>query len=98
MIYAHTNMDTVSPCDTKLETKELEVKEVGIYAQTNETRQVLTEILFMLDQFKHEIRNYDVPEGAKNVEPTCFRDEVAYINTLAFAIKGDLSRLMDEFH
>ena len=97
MIYAHTNMDTVmdavSPCDIKHETKE-----VGIYDQTKETRQVLTEVLFMLDHFKREIRDYNVPEGERAIEPTCFRDEVSCINNLAFAIRGDLSRLMDEFH
>lgn len=93
MIYAHTNIGEVSPC------KEVkEVKEPGIYEQSKETRQILTEVLFMLDQFKREIRDYKIPEGEKALEPSCFRDEVSCINSLAFAIRGDLTRLMDEFH
>lgn len=93
MIYAHTHMNEVSTCN---EVKE--VKEPGIYEQTKETRQILTEVLFMLDQFKREIRDYKIPEGENAIEPSCFRDEVACINNLAFAIRGDLTRLMDEFH
>lgn len=98
MIYAHTNMNEVSPCTERTEEKT-EIKEVGIYGQLLETRQVLTEVLFMLDQFKREIRNYEeTPYCEKVLEPSCFRDEVGYVNSLAFAIKGDLARLIDEFH
>ena len=58
----------------------------------------MTEVLFMLNQFKREIRDYNIPEGENAIDPTCFRDEVASVNSLAFAIRGDLTRLMDEFH
>lgn len=95
MIYAHTNMDEVSSCNPT-EVK-LEVKEPGIFDQMKETRQCLTEVLFMLDQFKHEIRDHKIPTDEKAAEPTCFKDEVACVNSLAFAIKGDLHRLMAEF-
>lgn len=90
MIYAQT--------DTSSYDAKTEGKEPGIYEQTKETRQVLTEVLFMLDQFKREIRDYKIPEAERAADPTCFRDEVACINSLAFAIRGDLTRLTDEFH
>lgn len=96
MIYAHVNMDELSSCTINPETK-IEVKEPGIYEQTRETRQILTEVLFMLDEFKREVRDYKIPEGEKALEPTCFRDDVACIHQLALAIRGDLSRLMSEF-
>ncbi len=73
------------------------VKEPGIYEQTKETRQILTEVLFMLDEFKREIRDYKIPEGEKATDPVCFKDEVMLINSLALAIRGDLTRLIDEF-
>lgn len=96
MIYAHVNMDECS-CSTKYTEEKIEVKEPGIYERTRETRQILTEVLFMLDEFKREIRNYEIPNDEKAFEPVCFKDEVACVNSLAFAIKGDLSRLMCEF-
>lgn len=96
MIYAHVNMDELSSCTHNPE-RPVEIKEPGIYEVAKETRQALTEVLFMLDEFKREIRDYKIPEGEKALEPTCFRDEMACINSLAFAIKGDLSRLMSEF-
>ena len=97
MIYANVNMGEVSSCAAH--TKEVvEPKEPGIYDRTKETREILTEVLLMLDQFKHEIRCYNIPEGEKALEPSCFKDEVAYVNELAFAIKGDLLRLIHEFH
>ena len=96
MIYANTTMGEVSPCCEVKEVKE--VKEPGIYEQTRETRQILTEVLFMLDQFKSEIRDYKIPENERAADPACFRDDVACINRLSFAIRGDLTRLIDEFH
>ncbi len=105
MIYAHTNINEMSACDEGKEIKKVkeakeakEAKELGIYEQTKETRQILTEVLFALNQFKREIRDYNTPEGESSIEPSCFKDEVSYINSLAFAIRGDLIRLMDEFH
>ena len=99
MIYAHTNINEMSDYDEGKEIKKVkETKEPGIYEQTKETRQVLTDVLFTLNQFKREIRDYNAPEGENAVEPSCFKDEVAYINSLALAIRGDLLRLMDEFH
>ena len=97
MIYAHVNMDEVSS-STKYTEEKFDVKEPGIYEKAKETRMILTEVLFMLDQFKREIRDYNITEGEKPFEPSCFKDEVSYINSLAHAIRGDLTRLMDEFH
>ena len=94
MIYERTTMDTVSTCNEP----KLEIKELGIYEQMKETREVLTEVLFTLDQFKREIGNYDIPKDERALEPTCFKEEVSQIKMLAFAIRGDLGRLMDEFH
>lgn len=97
MIYAHTNMNEVSPCTERTEEKP-GINGVGIYGQMLETREVLREVVCMLDQFRREIRSYDeIPDYGKVDEPSCFRDEVNYVNNLAFAIRGDLARLIDEF-
>ena len=86
-------------CSTSNTPQIQEVKEVGIFAQTQETDAILTEIMHLLDRFKQEIRNYSVPtEEHKTVEATCFRDAVAIVNSKAYAIKGDLERIMAEFH
>ena len=97
MIYAHVNMGEVSSC-TKNTEETFEPKEPGIYERTRETREILREVLVILDTFKNEIRNCNIPENERTLEPTCFRDEVAYVNELAFAIKHDLSHLINEFH
>lgn len=70
----------------------------GIYNYSNETREVLSEVLEMLCRFRREVGYYDVEtKEARANEPTCFKDEVAMIHALAFAIKGDLLRIMKEF-
>lgn len=86
-------------CSTKNTPEIQEVKAIGIFEQMRETNEVLTEVLYMLDRFKREIRNYPVPEEKCNaIEATCLRDEVTMVNEKAFAIKGDLERIMAEFH
>ena len=94
MTYANTNISEV-PCT---ESKIQNATEPGIFDMTKETRANLIEILYMIDLFKREIRDYKIPTDEKAVEPTCFKDEVASIHGLAAAIRGDLCRLLDEFH
>lgn len=86
-------------CSTKNTPEMPEIKAVGIFEQTRETDAVLTEIMYMLDQFKRAIRNYPVPKDENKIsEPACFRDAVTIVNEKAFAIKADLERIVAEFH
>ena len=100
MNFSNVDYDRCS-CSTRNETEipTLDPKVPGIYEMTKETDEVLTEIMLMLDVFKREIRAYAVPtEGeCKPIEPTCFKDSVAMVNSKAFAIKGDLARIIGEF-
>lgn len=99
MLYEQSTMGEVSSCDCRKEPVNELSRERGIYDYTKETRQTLTEILSMLYTFKQEIRDHNIPgpECEKAMEPSCFKEDVALVNDLAFAIKGDLTRLMDEF-
>lgn len=98
MITSNVDYERCS-CSTKNIPEIQEIKAVGIFEQTKETDEVLTEIMHMLDRFKREIRNYPVPtDEYKAIEATCFRDAVTMVNEKAFAIKGDLDRIMAEFH
>ena len=100
MIYAHvcTPADVNTIRTEEAMTPDIGCKAPGIFAQMKETDEVLTDIMFMLDMFKHEIRGYDIPQGeCKPAEPTCFRDAIAMVNSKAYAIKGDLERLIGEF-
>ena len=76
-----------------------ETKVAGIFEQARQTDKVLAEIMYMLDTFKREIRNYPIPtDEYKEIEPTCFKETVMALNDKAFAIKGDLERILAEFH
>jgi hypothetical protein len=76
----------------------MENKAPGIFEQVRETDEVLTEIMTMLDQFKHDIRAYDIPKDeCKPIEPTCFKDAICIVNSKAWAIKGEIARIIGEF-
>lgn len=90
-----------SSCSTRNEEIPMvdpEVKAPGIFEQMRETDEVLTEIMQMLDLFKREVRSYDIPvDECKPIEPTCFKDAVSIVNSKAYAIKGDLARIIGKF-
>lgn len=102
MIYANTmNEPDIPVCEARSAEKkhiETECKERGIYDIAHETRDVLIEVMNMLDSFKHEIRDDTCPDGWKYTEPSCFRNELIMIKEMALAVKGDLNRLIGEFH
>ena len=98
MITTNINYDHCS-CSTKNAPELAEVKTIGIFEQMRETDEVLTEIMCMLDAFKRAIRNYPIPKDEQKViEPECFRDAVTMVNEKALAIRGDLGRIIGEFH
>lgn len=76
-----------------------DVKELGIYEKTRDTRDVLLKTLELLNVFKAEVCGPWETEGMcfDLTEPTCFKEEVERINDLAYAIKGDLTRLIETF-
>ena len=76
-----------------------EVKEIGIFTQTQETNNILTEIMHLLVRFEQEINERSARTDINDeVQAACYRDEVAMINAKAHVIRADLERIMDAFH
>ena len=86
-------------CDEKVLLPTNEVREPTIFEVANETKATLHEVLEMLCVFSREIENRPDTEAKLGMpEACCFTDDIHIARDLAFAIRGDLKRLISKFH
>lgn len=71
--------------------------ERGLFSTARETWECLLDICRMLDDFSNEIEVRPEGDISKRQDPESFADTIRQNNDLAFAIRGDLYRLIEKF-
>lgn len=91
------NIPNPIPKECFVESNEIDSTSKGIYATSHDTWKCLLEIIAMLDTFSNEISPRPSGDITKRADPESFIDNINQNCDLAFAIKGDLQRLMNQF-
>ena len=96
MIYA--NINTPAEISTTNEPFVPETKNIGLCEHLVTTRNILIETKLTLESFKRElIANSDKPADLPT-EPVSIREEIELIHSLAYNIRAEFMRIMEEFH
>lgn len=71
--------------------------EKGMFETAVNTLECLQDVLDVLGVFLHELDNTPVVGETGRPKPECFRENMTMIEDYAFAIKGDLNKLIKKF-
>lgn len=71
--------------------------EKGMFETAVNTLECLQDVLDVLGVFLHELDNTPVVGETCRPKPECFRENMTMIEGYAFAIKGDVNKLIKKF-
>jgi hypothetical protein len=71
--------------------------EKGMFETAANTLECLQDVLDVLDQFIREIDATPDKNESRRPTPACFKENMTMIEDYAFAIKGDLNKLIKKF-
>lgn len=92
--------ETNNTIEAKMTTTELcEAcsNEKGMFETAVNTLECLQDVLDVLGVFLHELDNSPEKSDLSRPKPECFRENMTMIEDHAFAIKGDVNKLIKKF-
>jgi hypothetical protein len=92
-----TNNTTEGKMILPTELCEACTNEKGIFETAGNTLECLQDVLDVLDLFLHELDSIPEKRESKRPTPACFKENMTMIEEYAFAIKGDVNKLIKKF-